>query len=112
MTIDLLAFRTKIFARIAHSGGPQLISTRIAQPVRDWKIVLLTFSIAVLCFGLFAFLPYAGLLESATTVAVAPQRTVKIDAEALSKTAAALTERRTLHERARKSGNAFVDPGR
>lgn len=112
MNLNFTTLRAKVLLHIAGGPGTQLHSTPIVHPVRDWKIVLLGFSIAVLCFGLFAFLPYAGLLKSATEVASVPARVVRIDKEALSKMADSLRERNVVHEKVIMSGRTFIDPGR
>lgn len=112
MKETLATLRIKIQALLARHGGINTASPTIVRPIRDWKAVLLGLSIIIICFGFFALLPYAGLLNRSIETPTPAVRAVKIDMEGLKTVADLLVERRLTHSALIQTAHVFVDPGR
>ena len=111
MTIDIQTIKTKALSMLHVRGGSRGPSG-IVDPVRDWKLVLLGFSLLVLFSGVWAFFSYTGQTGSAPGSEETAARKPRLDRDALTQTLEALEARRSAHETARAQAPTFIDPGR
>lgn len=84
-------------------------SPAVAEPIRDWKYLLIGF--AILAVVLCAWALYMGLTVPQPSEG-SRERVARLDRDRLEKTLSAFEARRAAHEAARIGGRAFVDPGR
>ena len=112
MTFDPAAIKTKVFGLLYRKRSADVGPSGIADPIRDWKLVLLCASVLVLLSGVWSFFSYAGLVGSTDALEEPIVHKPKLDREALAEMLAALERRQDAHERARTESARFVDPGR
>lgn len=108
MNLSLSQYLAKAKAHLS-ADRVEVESPAIAEPVRDWQFLLIG---SVVCtVVLCGWALYTGLAVPE------PQeepfeRAVRLDRDELAHTLSAFKEREALHESARRSSRAFVDPGR
>lgn len=111
MTFDLSTIKTRARA-LLHRGPQGAASTGIVDPVRDWKLILLGFSLLVLAAGAWSFFSYTGQISGTVGGEETATRKPRLDRDALTETLETLEARRSAHEAARAQAASFVDPGR
>ena len=109
MLAPLTTQLNRIRSRFAHKAPMGVESPAIAEPSRDWGYLLM--GSAALAVILCVWALYVGMRSPAAQDGP-PQRSARLDREALVRVLSAFEERAQEHAALRSGGRAFVDPGR